>query len=127
MAPGRNNNGDDMNTNRTIKTSTALRNALAAAGVKKDDAKNVIDALKRAAKIGQLTTGATVTHYPDGWVPTSYRYRAPGRAVEVEVAPFGVAVTERQIDRKRPHGRGPRVIAYARREGQSRGALVASL
>lgn len=116
-----------MNTARTIKTTTALRNALTAAGLDARDVKAVTRALRDATKSDRLTTGATVTHYPDGWVSNGYRYPAPGRAIEVEIAPFGVTVAERSIDRKRSGGNGPRVSVYARREGQSRGALVASL
>lgn len=116
-----------MQTNRAIKTTTALRNALTAAGLDAADTRTVIAAIKSAASDGTATSGARVIVYPDGWVPSSYRYRAPGRRVTVEVAPFGVTVDEDTIDRKRPHGRGPRVSVRALRPGLTAGTLVETL
>ena len=125
MAPGRNTNGDSMNTNRTIKTSTALRNALAAAQIAPSDAKRIIAALKGAAKDGIATSGAVVTHNVDGFVPNSYRYSAPGRRIRVEIAPFGVSVHESRYDRKRPNGNGSRIVVRAMRPGMRAGTPLA--
>jgi hypothetical protein len=116
-----------MQTNRAIKTTTALNNALINAGLDADDRRRVISALRTAAREGKATTGATVRYYPHGWVPNGYRYPAPGREVTVTVSPFGVELTERRIDRKRPHGNGPRVSVRALRPGLKDGTLVASL
>jgi hypothetical protein len=116
-----------MKTARSIKTTTALRNALAAAGLDADDTAAIIRALRDAAKSGTATTGATIQHYPDGWLPNSYRWRAPGRQVTVAVSPFGVEVSERQIDRKRSGGYGPRVTVRALRPGMTHGTLVANI
>ena len=125
MSPSRNTTEKIMNTNRTIKTSTALRNALAAAQIAPSDAKRIIAALKGAAKDGIATSGAIVTHNVDGFVPTSYRYSAPGRRIRVEIAPFGVSVTEGQYDRKRPNGDGSRIVVRALRPGMKAGTPLA--
>lgn len=116
-----------MQTARATKTTTALSRALRSAGLDAGDKKAIVRALRDAARDGKLTTGATISVYPDGWLPNSYRYPAPGRKIEIEIAPFGVTVTEARIDRKRSGGGGPRVTVYARREGQTQGARVASL
>lgn len=116
-----------MNTNRTIKTTTALLTALRNAELTEREIRKVVAALKAAAKDGKMTSGATVTSYPDGWVAKSYRYRAPGRRITVECNPFGVTVSEDAIDRKRTNGRGPRVTVRALRPGMIDGTLVASL
>jgi hypothetical protein len=116
-----------MNTNRAIKTTTALNNALTAAGLDADDRRRVISALRTAAREGKATSGATVRYYPNGWVPNGYRYPAVGREVTVTVSPFGVQLTERKIDRKRPWGNGPRISVRALRPGMVDGTLVASL
>ena len=54
---------------------------------------------------------AKVYHYPDGWVPNAYRWKAPGLRHEWPVRDGRVAWSERvlvDIDRKRPNGRGPK-------------------
>ena len=114
-----------MRTNRTIKTTTALRKALAAAEISERDAKRITKALKGAAKDGIATSGAIITHNCDGFVPNSYRYSAPGRRVRVEIAPFGVSVTESDYDRKRPNGDGSRIVVRAMRPGMKAGTPLA--
>lgn len=56
--------------------------------------------------------------YCDGWVPNSYRYRAPGRCVRLTRTEDGWRAEEDSYDRKRSHGRGPHWVAFSARGGR---------
>ena len=63
------------------------------------------DAIAAAEADSRIVEIAT---YPDGWVPNSYRFRAPGRRVIFGRADgFAAPVRTEAIDRKRSNGRGP--------------------
>jgi len=52
--------------------------------------------------------------YLDGFLPNNYKYRAPGTRVRVTLRPDGIYHDwDRQTyDRKRAHGRGPRITLW---------------
>ena len=59
-----------------------------------------------------------VTFYLDGWVPNSYRYRAPGNSVVVRINDGKPTAHESGYDRKRRHGQGPAVVALSAKGGR---------
>lgn len=61
----------------------------------------------------------TVREYTDGFVPNSYNWPAPGTAQEWVKREDGT-IEERTVtyDRKRSHGRGPKMVGYSERGGR---------
>lgn len=57
----------------------------------------------------------TVVRYDDGFVPNSYRYRCPGTAT---VFHRDGRIEEREYDRKRSYGIGPRMVGFSERGGR---------
>lgn len=55
-----------------------------------------------------------VVEYLDGWVANAYRSRAPGQS-NVYTRDGVVSST---YDRKRAHGRGPRIVAFSAKGGR---------
>lgn len=61
---------------------------------------------------------ATVRFYLNGFVPNSYTFSAPGTMVLVTLPGDGLSVGEYRYDRKRPHGRGPSLVAASASGGR---------
>ena len=79
--------------------------------------------IAQATKLHQEDPRITkVVFYLDGWVPNSYRYRAPGNSVVVRIADGKPEANESGYDRKRSHGNGPRMVAFSARNGRLRSA-----
>lgn len=62
----------------------------------------------------------TIHEYPDGWVPNSYSYRAPGlrRVFQRNGSGHWIHVASETVDRKRSGGNGPRWVALTRAGGR---------
>lgn len=58
---------------------------------------------------------ARVVEYLDGWVANAYRFRAPGSC---KVYARDGAVSDSTYDRKRTHGRGPRIVGFSAKRGR---------
>jgi hypothetical protein len=57
--------------------------------------------------------------YDAGFVPNSYKYRAPGEGTLYrKIAADRVEVYSFIYDRKRSHGRGPRLVAVSAKGGR---------
>lgn len=61
-----------------------------------------------------------INFYPDGWVPMSYRWPSPGVMLVYRRngAQHWVLHSEKKIDRKRHHGRGPKWVALSAAGGR---------
>lgn len=60
-----------------------------------------------------------VREYQDGWVPSSYRWPAPGAMVEhTRLEDGSYETTTGTYDRKRTGGRGPLWVAFSARGGR---------
>ena len=53
--------------------------------------------------------------YHDGWVPNSYKYRAPGK---MTVYFHTGSISSAEYDRKRSHGQGPHLVAFSAAGGR---------
>ena len=75
------------------------------------------DAKRAAAKDKRIVN---IIVYPDGWVPNSYKWRAPGRSASFRRNGCGhwkIAGTA-TIDRKRSSGSGPEWVAMSDKNGR---------
>lgn len=83
--------------------------------------RKVMAALPEAAREAILSDPdiATVRVYPDGWVPNSYRWAAPGRLLRFFRGSDGFwTVEEGVVDRKRSGGKGPEWVAFSANGGR---------
>jgi hypothetical protein len=78
-----------------------------------------------AAALTPDDVAVTIRHYHNGFVPNSYKYKAPGKFSELRVSGAGAVVTTGTYDRKRSNGNGSTLIVRAQKPGQSDGRVLA--
>jgi hypothetical protein len=66
----------------------------------------------------------TITHYNDGFVPLSYRYKKTGDCTITIITADNVTVAHDKYDMKRAEGKALKTVITIAKAGQKRGRIV---